>query len=535
MRRRRTLLSCALALLGASLLVSGCGGASATKITSAKDRVVVGYYADWDMYVRGFPIYLPLSANKMKRLLDAQHITHLNYAFAKIDYVSKILSDKKVETTLTIVQPGAPSLPANTVGLAKLKVDFAGMPVKVSSGDGHTTFTIASTGTFVDTSMTEKLTQLAIDFPQAQITSSTKVIPAVVETKPKIVEVDQMTDPINFKNIKRLRKEFPKLKVLISIGGWTLSDKFSSSLKTDAQRQALATSAVDYMKQNGFDGIDLDWEFPVCCGSETNKQYGAANNGASRYSPDDRHDFTLWLKELRHQLDDLGKKDGTHYLLTMAAAAGPDMAAKAYEMKDVGKIVDWVDVMAYDFHVPVTQVANLSAPLTQNPADPDKAKGYTATDAVAFWEKSGVPASKLVLGVPFYGHGWAGCPPQNHGEFQTCTGNAQKGGTWIKLDATAWGEFDWWDLKKNYVNKNGFVRYWDAKSQVPFLYNAKTGQWISYDDPQSVAAKGKFVVDNGLRGGMFWEAAMDHNQGLQTTLYDSVMEHYPTEKTSAAK
>jgi GH18 family chitinase len=532
--RRKVVLSALAALLGAVAL-AGCGSSSSTKVTSAKDRVVVGYYADWDMYVRGFPIYLPLSANKMKRLFDAEHLTHLNYAFAKIDYVQKIVADKKVKTTLTIVQPGPPSLPANTVGLAKLKTGFAGTPVKVSSGDGHTTFTVATTGSFVDTSVADKLTQLAIDFPQAHITTATEVIPAKVTTTPTIVQVDQMTDPINFKNIKLLRKEFPKLKVLISIGGWTLSDKFSSSLKTDAQRKALAKSAIDYMKTNGFDGIDLDWEFPVCCGSETEKQYAAANNGLSRYSPDDRHNLTLWLKELRSELDDLGKRNDTRYLLTIAAAAGPDMVKKAYEVKEIGKIVDWIDVMAYDFHVPVTQVANLSAPLTQNPADPDKAKGYTATSAIDFYEKSGVPASKLVLGVPFYGHGWMGCPPANHGEFQTCTGNAQKGGTWIKLDATAWGEYDYWDLKKSYINKNGFVRYWDAKAQVPFLYNAKTGQWISYDDPQSVAAKAKLVVDKGLRGGMFWEAAMDHNQGLQVELYDDIMGAKPSESASAAK
>ena len=72
------------------------------------------------------------------------------------------------------------------------------------------------------------------------------------------------------------------------------------------------------------------------------------------------------------QLDDLGKQDGKHYLLTIAASAAPDVAAKAYEIKDVAKIVDWIDVMGYDFHVPVTQVANLSAPLTQNPAASSK-------------------------------------------------------------------------------------------------------------------------------------------------------------------
>jgi chitinase len=427
----------------ATVVLAGCGGSASTssKVTSAKDRVVVGYYADWDRYARGFPIYLPLSATAAKRIVDAEHITHLDYAFAKIVDNFSLGKDKKLEHHYAVAQ------------------------------------------------------------------------------------VDDTMDPLNFPDLLRLKKEFPKLKTLIAIGGWTLSDKFSPAIKDDAGRTSITKSAVDYMKKNGFDGIDLDWEFPVCCGSETGQRYLDLNQSSEpRYSPDDRHNFTLWLKELRHQLDDLGKKDGKHYLLTIAASAAPDVAAKAYEIKDVARIVDWIDVMGYDFHVPVTQVANLSAPLTQNPADPDKAKGYTASAAIAFYEKSGAPPSKLVLGVPFYGHGWADCPPQNHGEFQTCKGDATHGGTWVKLDANAWGEWDYWDLKKSYVNKNGFVRYWDAKSQVPFLYNAKTGTWISYDDDQSIAAKAKYVIDQGLKGGMFWEMAMDKNSGLEKTLYDTVMQ-----------
>jgi GH18 family chitinase len=470
----------------------------------------------------------------MKRLLDAEHITHLDYAFAKIDYVQKILSDKKVRTTLTIVQPGPPSLPANTVGLQKLKTSFAGTPVQVSSGNGHTTFTVATAGSFVDTSVAGKLTQLAIDFPQAHITTSTEVIPARVSTTPTIVQVDQMTDPINFKNLVRLKKEFPKLKTLISIGGWTLSDKFSSSLATEGERAALARSALAYMKLNHFDGIDIDWEFPVCCGDKTAKEYAAFNNGAARYSPDDRHNLTLWLQELRRQLDDLGKEDGgVHYLLTIAASASPDIARKAYEFKELGKVLDWINVMAYDYHGAWEKVANHNAPLHQSPDDPVNGKGFNVVDSIALWEKEGVPASKLVMGVPFYGRGWDGCPPANNGLFQKCKSASLKGGTWVKLDPSAYANWDYWDLKENYVNKNGYVRYWDDKAQVPYLYNAKTQNWISYDDEQSVGVKAQFIIDQGLKGGMFWEFALDKNAGLATALYNGVLQRSEPEATAA--
>jgi chitinase len=425
----------------ATLVLAGCGGSASTKVSSAKDRVVVGYYADWDMYVRGFPIYLPISQTTAKLMIDAEHITHLDYAFAKIDR---------------------------------------------------------------DTN--------------------------------KIVQVDSYTDPINFKNLVKLKKEFPKLKTLIAIGGWTLSDLFSRNIADDAKRKALAASAVGYMKQNHFDGVDIDWEFPVCCGDMKAKEYADRNNGDKRYSPDDKHNFTLWLQELRHELDDQGKKDGVHYLLTIAASASPDIAKKAYEFKDIGKVVDWVDVMAYDYHGAWEKVANHNAPLHQNPGDPDNGKGMTVQDSLALWEKEGVPASKLVMGVPFYGRGWDGCPPKNHGLFQTCKSASLKGGTWVKLDPTAYANWDYWDLKKNYVDNkaSGYVRYWDAASGVPYLYNPKTQNWISYDDDQSVALKGRYIVDHGLKGGMFWEMDLDKNSGLEKTLYNTVMQQ-PRAGSAAGK
>ncbi|MDX6514719.1 MAG: chitinase, partial [Gaiellaceae bacterium] len=273
-------------------------------------------------------------------------------------------------------------------------------------------------------------------------------------------------------------------------------------------------------------------------GDKTAKAYAVFNNGAARYSPDDKHNLTLWLQELRRQLDDLGKKDGgVHYLLTIAASASPDIARKAYEFKELGKVLDWIDVMAYDYHGAWEKVANHNAPLHQNPDDPVNGKGFNVVDSIALWEMEGVPASKLVMGVPFYGRGWDGCPPKNHGLFQTCKSASLHGGTWVKLDPTAYANWDYWDLKKNYVDNkaSGYVRYWDAASGVPYLYNPKTQNWISYDDEQSIALKGKYIVDNGLKGGMFWEAATDNNAGLERTLYASVMEQRPAAAASAGK
>src|SRR5467141_2026470 len=94
----------------ATLAIAGCGSSASTKVSSAKDMVVVGYYADWDMYVRGFPIYLSISGTLAKRMVDAEHITHLNYAFAKID-----------RDTNKIVQVDSYTDPINFKNMVKLK------------------------------------------------------------------------------------------------------------------------------------------------------------------------------------------------------------------------------------------------------------------------------------------------------------------------------------------------------------------------------------------------------------------------------
>jgi chitinase len=302
----------------------------------------------------------------------------------------------------------------------------------------------------------------------------------------------------NFNELAKLKAAHPNIKTLISVGGWTWSGNFSSSAATDASRTTFANSAVDFVRTWGFDGVDMDWEYPV-------------SGGLQSGSPDDKTNFTLLLQAIRSALDSAGSADGKHYYLTIAAGAGPSYIQNT-ELSKIQKTVDWINLMSYDYHGSWETLSNNNAPLHFDPNDKSAdASSYYVEASVKYFKKAGVPASKLVLGLPFYGRGWGGCPSTNNGLYQTCSG-ASSQGTWEA------GIFDFSDLQANYINKNGYTRYWNSKAGVPYLYNPSNGVYISYDDAESIGLKDNYVKTKGLAGVMFWDLSSDRNKILETQI-----------------
>jgi chitinase len=329
-----------------------------------------------------------------------------------------------------------------------------------------------------------------VDLPAAQLTHIIYAFETISDTG-ECAAADAKTDATAFPALRALKAKNPTLKTLVSIGGYSRSAKFSDVAATVTARRKFAQSCARLMQSNGFDGIDVDWEFPVRGGLPGNA-----------HRPEDKQNFTLLLVELRSQLDML---DGgaQHSLLTAAVPAGPNEYANL-ELGSIGLPVDWLNLMAYDFYTGASRTTNFAAPLfaaTGDPAKDDVQRlRYNADAAVKAYRSAGVPADKLVLGVPFYGRGWRGVRDLNKGLFQPNQGPAQ--GTWA-MD----GAFDYADLVKNFISK--YTRYWDAKAQAPWLYNAKTGVMIAYDDAQSLGLKADYVRANGLGGVMIWQLTAD--------------------------
>ncbi len=309
----------------------------------------------------------------------------------------------------------------------------------------------------------------------------------------------------NFNQLNILKSLYPHLQTLISVGGWSWSGEFSNVALTDESRTKFADSVVQFLRDYGFDGVDLDWEYPVAGGMEENAR-----------RPEDKQNFTLLLQTIRQKLDEAGKTDGgKHYLLTIAAGSAPSYIENT-EIEEVAEAVDWINVMGYDFHVAGESVSGHNAPLYFDPDDPsDHANRFYAAAAVNGFLSAGVPSEKIVLGMPFYGHGFTGCSVDENGQYQTCAGPSK--GTWED------GSLDYRDLEQNYVNQNGFVRYWNDSAKVPWLFNAEDGTFISYDDVESYGYKIDFIKSHKLGGAMFWEITADGDKTLLNKLSDLLL------------
>lgn len=314
---------------------------------------------------------------------------------------------------------------------------------------------------------------------------------ANVNEELKITLGDSYIDPSNIKKLNELKKINPNLKILISVGGWSWSDKFSDAALTDKSRTIFANSCVDFIKKYGFDGIDIDWEFPVSGGPPTNK-----------YRKEDKQNFTLLLKAIREKLDIQGKKDGKHYLLTIAGGAG-SMGIDNVELWNIHRYLDFANIMTYDMHGTWDKYTDFNAPLYGGNS-PNYVKSSVDT-AVKSWINAGFPKEKIVMGIPFFGKQYNMVNVWNNGLHQTFNGGLS---------------LSYADIVSKYLNKQGFIRYYHSEYMVPWLYNGTT--FISYEDEESIGHKAEYIKLNGLGGAMIWELKQDPNSILLNKLYKSL-------------
>ena len=301
-------------------------------------------------------------------------------------------------------------------------------------------------------------------------------------------------DADNFALLNSLKRDNPSLEVVVSVGGWTWSGNFSDMALTKQSRSIFIESAVKFVERYNLDGLDIDWEYPGMIGD---------NN---RFRPEDKTNYTRLLKELRKRFNKEERKLGRHLVTSIATGASTDFLDHT-EMATVQRYVDTVNLMTYDFYIPgEDKTTGHHAPLYTNPADP---KEISADRSVREYEKAGVPARKIVLGVPFYGKSWVDVPDQDHGLFQP---GKQAPGTYLPYSS-----FEG-------LMKSGYIRYWDSAAKAPYLYNEDTHTFITYEDPESLKNKCEYVVDHHLGGVMFWEYFGDPSLSLVNTIYSSLHE-----------
>ena len=263
------------------------------------------------------------------------------------------------------------------------------------------------------------------------------------------------------RQIVDLRKQKPELKVLLSIGGWG-SGRFSEMAANDEYRRAFAADCDRVVKEFALDGIDIDWEYPTS---------SMANISSS---PDDTENFTLLMQDIRAAI-------GNEKELTLATVA----SARYIDFKAILPSVDFVNIMAYDM---------ASAPKHHSALYPSGHSGDITSDgAVTAHLKAGVPPSKLVMGMPFYGRGGDGYP-----SFQ--------------------------DYNKVGNTDTQYTEKWDEVAQVPYLADKNDTLVFGFENPRSLAIKCQYILDKDLLGGMYWDYTGDNEQGdLRRTVAENLL------------
>ncbi|AWZ09228.1 MULTISPECIES: glycoside hydrolase family 18 protein [unclassified Streptomyces] len=322
---------------------------------------------------------------------------------------------------------------------------------------------------------------------------------------------DDWEQPVagNFNQLRELKAKHPGLKVLLSLGGWSWSTHFSDAALTPASRKALVSSCIDlYIKgnlpQDGtrggagsaagiFDGIDLDWEWP-----------GSAGDSDTTYRPEDKKNFTALVGEFRTQLDAYAKsqKRKAKYELTAFVPTAPAKIDAGFDVRRIMRDLDFVTLQGYDFHVSGEKTtAQQSALYARN--------DFSVDGTVDAWKRRGAPADKLVMGMPFYGQGWTGVSGGGDGMGQPATAPAPA--TW------AAGYEDYKALKK-LADSGTYKLYRDRRAGSAWLFDGTT-LW-TYDDPQVLRTKTRYIREQGLGGAMFWSLDADTADGELMTAID---------------
>jgi chitinase len=302
------------------------------------------------------------------------------------------------------------------------------------------------------------------------------------------------------RQLRVLKRQNPQLKIMLSVGGACYYDAeldqclaLSPLFRTISQSEEGTAYFLDALvklmiqpfpegeNQELFDGLDIDWEFPVA---------------------EDRAYYVPFIRALRQRLDAAGEQNHKRYLLTVDGAA-TQYFIQHVDIQNLAPLVDWVNVLSYLFHMPQSwnDHTGHNAPFASMGND-SHGQGYDVQNAsIGVWQKGGMPMEKLALGLPFFGIGYK----------QVQSGNANYPGLNAKYDGALveGGEIPYVEIWTDHYKKGGFKAYWDDQAQVPFMYNADTKAWISYDDTKSLSIKSIWAKEQKLAGIFLWELSQE--------------------------
>ncbi|MEW6991762.1 glycosyl hydrolase family 18 protein [Colwelliaceae bacterium 6441] len=488
------------------------------KMGADHPRRVIGYFTSWRNGANGQPSYLvnDIPWNK---------ITHINYAFAHIDANNKV----------SVGDPNAENNPATNM-------EWPGV-----------------VGAELDPSLSYKG---------------------------------------HFNLLTKYKKQHPQVKTLISVGGWAETGGFFDetgrvqsggfyTMTTNADGsvnhagiKAFSESVVGFIQKYGFDGVDIDYEYPSSMadsGHPDDFSFSNPRRAALNAS------YQVLMKSLRETLDKAGEAAGQHYLLTIASPSSGYLV-RGMETFQVTKYLDYVNIMSYDLHGAWNSHVGPNAALYDTGEDSELAAwnvygtaefegiGYLNTDWAVRYFRGALSAGRINIGIPYYTRGFrdvqggtnglwgqAALPDQNScpngtgkGDKNNC-GNGAVGidNLWHDIEndnEVAAGSNPLWHVKNlaqgkygSYIEAYGltpetdpedvlvgsYQRFYEQTAVAPWLWNDEKKVFLSIEDEESMATKVDYVIEQGLGGVMFWELAGDFD-------YDSVKQEYYMGSTMTA-
>lgn len=280
------------------------------------------------------------------------------------------------------------------------------------------------------------------------------------------------------------------VKVTVAIGGWNDSagDKYTRLILDPVARARFIRHVIEFIGKHNFDGLDLDYEYPVCVQTDCNKG-----------DPREKENFGDFVAELDEAFEPYG------WLLSSAVSPSKKIIDTGYDVKKIAQHFDWIAVMAYDYHGQWDKKTGHVAPMYLHPTD--DTPYFNVNYTINYWIDQGADPRKLVLGMPTYGQSFSTADTTRHGLNVPSYGGGEAG-----EDTRARGFLSYYEICQR-IRQSKWTVVRDRRGRMgPYAYSKD--QWVSFDDQTMIQHKSEFVKAMGLGGAMIWALDLDDFSNL---------------------